>query len=75
MLIPKVSKFIVLKREECDKYLSYDERVTLYQLILRITKARHFEGKIPMNDYLVVNTDEPYAEDVAEIMRKHGIEI
>lgn len=26
----------------------------------------------PVNTYLVINTDEPYADEIIEIMKRHG---
>ncbi len=37
-----------------------------------IAKMRLLEGKVPCPEYIVINTDEPYAPEVIEIMKRYG---
>jgi hypothetical protein len=42
------------------------------KLVEHVSNKRKAEGKSNLNRYLVINTDEPYAGEVAEIMKSHG---
>jgi len=64
-------KFTVLKNEEVEKYLSPLAKHRLQQLLDVINHCRIRDNK-PLNTYLVINTDEPYADEVIEILKKNG---
>ncbi|MCY7865932.1 hypothetical protein P8918_13095 [Bacillus spizizenii] len=64
-------KFTVIKDEDLDTYLDDNDRNTFYHLVEdKIGYVKEQEGK-KENIYLVINTDEPYADEVIEIMKKH----
>lgn len=65
-------KFLVLKWDDINSYLSEDEFKRLDVLMGKIEEARELEGKERCNDYLVINTDEPYAPKIVEIMKKNN---
>jgi|GEM_PF-4954765 hypothetical protein len=64
-------KFTVIKNEDVEKYLDERERFELTQLLWKIDQLRLLAGK-PINVYLVTNIDEPYALEVAELMKLNG---
>jgi hypothetical protein len=64
-------KYTVIKNNDIDKYLAKEDAKELKALINRLSVSRKCNGKED-NSYLVVNTDEPYAQEVAEIMKQHG---
>lgn len=68
-------KYIVIKVEDAEKYLMPDDEYYLTRCLNKIEEGRRLDGKKPRNTYLVINTDEPYVAEVAEIMRKHGHEV
>ncbi len=37
-----------------------------------IEYGREKDGKKPYNSYIVINTDEPYINEIKEVMKKHG---
>ncbi|MGG3452151.1 hypothetical protein [Domibacillus aminovorans] len=37
-----------------------------------VEDGRVRDGKKPYNSYIVINVDEPYANEVIEIMERHG---
>jgi hypothetical protein len=37
-----------------------------------IRAGREKDGKNPNNKYLVINVDEPYADEVIEILKRNG---
>lgn len=64
-------KYAVVKIEDIDKLLDTEEKQSLYRLLNRISDSREAAGK-KINHYLVVNTDEPYANDVINILKENG---
>lgn len=63
----KVNTHVVIKREDILKYLEESEQIALEEMINKIIRGRAKDNKKPINNYYVVNKDEPYAEVV------HGI--
>jgi len=59
-------KFLVLKREDLDK-LSPELKAMINHICLQYDRIRAREGK-SVNRYYVVNQDEPYAEEVANLI-------
>ncbi|WP_163854603.1 hypothetical protein [Paenibacillus elgii] len=64
-------KFSVFKNEDIEQ-LTHHEKVTLGHIAESIEHNRQMSGKNPRNTYLVINTDEPYADEVIEIMKRYG---
>lgn len=66
------SKFTVIKNEDLETYLDSNERNTFYYLTEdKIDYTKELAGKKP-NTYLVINTDESYADEIIDIMKRHG---
>lgn len=61
-------KFIVLKNEDAERYLTDEELKTLRNLQKKILTGRMSDGKMQNNTYYVVNTDEPYAMQVRDLI-------
>ena len=57
---PTTTTHLVLKIEDCYKYLNPTELQNLLTALETVGEGRKSEGKI-IPEYLVVNTDEPYA--------------
>ncbi|AXH71211.1 hypothetical protein BSP38_169 [Bacillus phage BSP38] len=68
----KKDKFIVWKVDELIPMCTEAELKILSRIVDRIVRKRVDEGKKPANSYIVISTDEPYADDVREILKKHG---
>ncbi|MBX4152423.1 hypothetical protein K1X09_34565 [Paenibacillus lautus] len=68
------NKFIVLKSEDAEKYLTTSEKYELVGMFEAIDAGRKKDGKTPASDntYVVINTDEPYFNEVLAIMKEHG---
>ncbi|MCM3619187.1 hypothetical protein M3936_16480 [Sutcliffiella horikoshii] len=64
-------KFTVLKHEDIGK-LSWEQKANLSEIQEKISRNRISERKRGFPKYLVINTDEPYADEVIEIMKRHG---
>jgi hypothetical protein len=72
LMIRGIGKFLVLKNNDLDRYLDGELENDLYNIIQTIDAGRMVEGKVEDNHYLVINQDEPYAEEVIEIMKRYG---
>jgi hypothetical protein len=64
-------KYVVAKIDDVNKYCSPLGRNRLVASMMEIRSGRTAENK-KENNYLVINTDESYAEEVIEIMKRHG---
>ncbi|MCY9259141.1 hypothetical protein MOF13_08555 [Bacillus spizizenii] len=64
-------KFIALKMDDIKDHLTGEDQLFLGLLIDRINVCREAEGKA-VNNYVVINRDEPYINEVTDIMKKHG---
>jgi hypothetical protein len=64
--------YTVIKNDDLETYLDDNDRNTFYYLVEdKIEYTRKLQGK-KENTYLVINTDEPYAEEVIEILKRNG---
>ena len=63
-------KFIVLKKNDAKRYLTAEEFKMLRILQKKILAGRMSDGKMQNNTYYVVNTDEPYAMQVRDLILK-----
>ncbi|ATX84798.1 hypothetical protein HUS59_17025 [Bacillus velezensis] len=66
-----MSKYVVLKMDDIKNHLTIEEQLLLWTSIEKINVCREAEGK-KFNNYAVINRDEPYIDEVTDIMRKHG---
>jgi hypothetical protein len=64
-------KYLVIKREDMKKYLPIHYQTDFCDIIDYINERRTEDGK-KHNLYIVINTDEPYAQEVIDIMKKYG---
>jgi hypothetical protein len=65
-------KFTVIKNEDIKKYLTDIQENELEGVLVTIENGRVGESKKANNTYLVINTDEPYAEEVIAILKQNG---
>lgn len=66
----KFNKFLVIKRDYIDSLQAQHQAELLceYAESKRTIKT----GKIDKPTYLVINTDEPYVDEIIEIMKRNG---
>lgn len=62
-------KYVALKVEDVDAYLSEKEKIELSNIYTKVATSRMIEGK-DINSYLVVNMDEPYADNVKTLIEE-----
>jgi uncharacterized Zn finger protein (UPF0148 family) len=68
----KFDKFTVIKNEDVQKYIADQDKGALIEIQSNIEDGRLNEGRNIGNTYLVINTDEPYASEVIEILKRNG---
>lgn len=65
-------KHTVIKNEDISNHLNQQEKEDLLRLLHKIQYGRVSEGKVGFNMYLVVNTDETYADDIVRVLQENG---
>ncbi|WP_123032211.1 hypothetical protein [Bacillus sp. TYF-LIM-B05] len=65
-------KYVVLKIGDIEKYCSFEQQDNLSEIVNEVHSGRARDNKEQENRYIVINSDEPYAPIVAEIMHLHG---
>lgn len=66
-------KYIVVKIADLFKYVPSIFKLAMLDNDLKdIAEGRTQDGKPPTNEYIVINTDEPYAAEAIEILKRHG---
>lgn len=66
----KANTHIVIKREDIFKYLTDNQIKYLDAVLNTIADGRKKDGKKTDNSYYICNTDEPYADEVLEVILK-----
>jgi len=66
-----MSKYTVIKNDDL-RYLTDAQIANLVEIVRDIAVHRQEEGRKFNNTYLVINRDEPYADQVIAIMKEHG---
>lgn len=64
-------KYTVIENEDV-RCLSYENQSSLEELLQAIKLNRVARMLEPAGNYIVINENEPYAEEVIEILKKHG---
>ena len=64
----KKDMYIVIKRDDAQKYLSNEEISSLINMLSKIRNGRMKDEKCPCNAYYVCNIDEPYADAVRNVI-------
>lgn len=64
----KKNTHVVIKIEDIEKYLTREEIGYLNAFLIQIQQGRQKDGKKPINDYYICNTDEPYSEEVYSVI-------
>jgi len=64
-------KYVIIKVDDVQKNLTQEEVENLRHILHHISEIRKLTGKKD-NTYLVINTNEPYAGQIAQILKDHG---
>ncbi|WNF36437.1 hypothetical protein RJD24_18745 [Bacillaceae bacterium IKA-2] len=69
-------KYTILNEKDIEKYGDKREvekmNRAIENVIIDIEIGRVKDGKQPFNSYIVINVDEPYVNEIVEIMKRHG---
>lgn len=72
----KPRKYTVINEKDRRRYLSPEDNAEfdslLHYYLGKIEEGRAVDGKEPFNSYLVINTDESYANEIADVMKRNG---
>ena len=66
----RYNKYEVIKLADIEKYLAPLQKMELREIISTIQWHRAAEGKRRYNSYVVVNEDQPYAEQVWALIKE-----
>jgi hypothetical protein len=64
-------KFYVLSNKDIQEFLKVDDQKRLKAIAYRAFNRRRRAGK-KENEYVTINLDEPYIEEILSPMRRHG---
>lgn len=64
-------KYAVLKLDDIEHYCSEDQLNQLADICKTVIDGRLKDNKHSENKYYIVNNDEPYANEVKEIIEKY----
>jgi hypothetical protein len=65
-------KFTVIKERDLQEHCDYDDYMALNHILAKIERGRKKNNKRPYNSYVVINLDEPYTNEIIEIMKRNG---
>ncbi len=69
-------RFTVINEHDFQKYVPVHTRESFEAKFNNVAgwieDGRKQEGKQPFNSYIVINLDEPYIDEIIEIMKRHG---
>lgn len=65
-------KYTVVKNADLNNYLHPKMKAIVLELLEKVHMNKWLEESKKPHTYLVINRDEPYADEVIEIMKRHG---
>lgn len=65
-------KFTVVKNEDLKKYLHAEMESAFFEIAEKVEISKRLEENKKPHTYLVINTDEAYADEVIEILKRNG---
>ena len=69
-------RFTVINEKDRTKYLTTEENekfeTALFHYLGKIKEGRAKDGKEPFNNYIVMNLDEPYIDEMIAVMKRNG---
>lgn len=69
-------RYTIINERDMDKYVNIFDRnhfaIELEHVLGKIEHGRELDGKKSFNSYIVINTDEPYVDEIIEVMKRHG---
>lgn len=72
----KSRKYTILSHKDLNKYIDpftqNEMWIILDRILGNIENGREKDGKKPFNSYITINTDEPYINEVIDVMKRNG---
>jgi hypothetical protein len=72
----KARKYTILSHKDLNKYIDIFTQnemwIILDRILGEIEDGREKDGKKPFNSYITINTDEPFINEIIDVMKKHG---
>lgn len=69
-------RYTVLNERDYQKYVDEDLKEEFDEIfnevLKKIEEGRILDGKKSFNNYVVINLDEPYIDEVIEVMKRNG---
>ncbi|MED4990130.1 hypothetical protein [Parageobacillus toebii] len=69
-------RYTIINERDLKKYVHPEKLDRFYELLNDvlgdIEDGREADGKKPYNCYIVINVDEPYVNEIIEVMKRHG---
>jgi hypothetical protein len=69
-------RYTIINERDYEKYVDKDLKEkfedVFTEVLQKIEEGRVKEGKHPYNNYVVINLDEPYIDEIVEIMKRNG---
>lgn len=69
-------RYTIINEKDYEKYVSSHAKLrfenAIDYVIEEIESGRELEGKKPFNNYVVINLDEPYINEIVEIMKRNN---
>ncbi len=66
-----IQKYFVIKCDDLPEFLNTKDVSDLKRILFKIIAGRGEAGR-KQNDYVVINLDEPYMEEIKEVMVRNG---
>ena len=66
------NKHVIIKKNDLFDYCSEEETAFMDEVLNKIESGRIKDGKTPGNNYMVINQDESYSDEVVEILKNNG---
>lgn len=65
------AKYLIAKVWDVEEALTFEEKNKLYELLAKVVNYRLSNYK-PIHQYLVINKDEPYFDEVFKIVEENN---
>jgi hypothetical protein len=69
-------RYTIINERDIEKYVPESVKNDLWDAVnaalMFVEEGREKEGKKPYNSYIVINVDEPYVDEIIEVMKRHG---
>jgi hypothetical protein len=69
-------RYTIINERDIEKYVPESVKNDLWDAVnaalMFVEEGREKEGKKPYNNYIVINVDEPYVDEIIEVMKRHG---